>query len=173
MKALYRASVILFLVLIGTAVSQAQVKLGFVDTERIMSQMAELKDVEAKLKTLQSSYQDTLKALEANFNARLESYQKQQGLMTPEAKAKEEQQLKGMGDQFQAYYQDRLGPQGVLVQVQNQLLQPIRDKVRKAIEKVAMDEKLTAVMENATLIYFDTKLDITFKVLDYLRRGNN
>ena len=61
----------------------------------------------------------------------------------------------------------------MLAQRQAELIQPIREKVRAAIEKVAKDEKLSAVMENSVLIYFDSKLDITYKVLDNIRRGTN
>jgi outer membrane protein len=172
MKACLRVSAILVLFIIGAAAANAQAKLGFVDTEKIVGQMPEIKDIQAQLETLRKGFTDTLGAIEKNFNARVETYQKQQAMMTPDAKAKEESELKGMESQYQQYYQDRLGPQGVLVQAQNRLMQPIKDKVRAAIEKVAKDEKLTAVMENQLLIYFDSKLDITFKVLDYLRRGN-
>jgi outer membrane protein len=172
MKALLRASALLFLLMIGAAMANAQVKLGFVDTEKILGQMSEIKDIQAQLDALRKSYADTLGALEKNFNARVETYQKQQAMMTADAKAKEEEQLKAMETQYQQYYQDRLGPQGLLAQAQSRLMQPIRDKVKGAIEHVAKDEKLTAVMEDQLLIYYDNKLDITFKVLDYLKRGN-
>ena len=172
MKACLRASAILLFFFVAAGAANAQVKLGFVDTEKIVGQMPEIRDVQAQLDNLRKSFADTLGAIEKNFNAKVESYQKQQAMMTAEAKEKEEAQLKAMEQQYQQYYQDRLGPQGVLVQAQNRLMQPIKEKVKTAIDKVAKDEKLTAVMENQLLIYFDSKLDITFKVLDYLRRGN-
>ncbi len=153
--------------------AQAQVKLGFVNTETIVQQMPEFKDIDAKLRTLQSAFTDTLRAMEINYKTRLEAYQKQSTMMTADAKAKEEEQIKGIVDQYQQYQQDRLGPQGKLAQRQAELIQPIRDKVRMAIEKVAKDEKLSGVMENSVMIYFDQKLDITYKVLDNLRRGTN
>jgi outer membrane protein len=172
MKAFLRASAILFALVIGAASATAQTKLGFVDTEKILTQMTEFKDIQSQIETMRKSYADTLGAIEKNFNARVETYQKQQAMMTAEAKEKEEAALKSMEAQYQQYYQDRLGPQGVLAQAQNRLMQPIKDKVKGAIEKVARDEKLSAVMEDQLLIYFDNKLDITFKVLDYLKRGN-
>ncbi|MGZ8510012.1 MAG: OmpH family outer membrane protein [Chitinophagaceae bacterium] len=53
------------------------------------------------------------------------------------------------------------------------MLLPVNEKVRAAIEKVAKDEKLSAVMETGMMVYYDKKLDITFNVLAYLRRAEN
>jgi len=152
--------------------AKAQMKFGFVSTEKILGGMPEMKDVQTKLESLQKSFTDTLGAIEKNFNARVETYQKQQAMMTAEAKQKEEEALKAMETQYQQYYQDRLGPQGQLAQARGRLMQPVTDKVKTAIEKVAKDEKLSGVMEDQLLIYVDGKLDITYKVLDYLKRGN-
>jgi outer membrane protein len=173
MNAFLRASALTLVFLIaGLCSASAQVKLGFVNTETIVQQMPEFKDIDAQLKALQSSYQDTLRAMEINFKTRSEAYQKQQSMMTADARTKEEEQLRGIANQYQQYQQDRFGPQGTLAQRQAELIQPIREKVRSAIERVAKDEKLSGVMENSVMIYFDPKLDITFKVLDNIRRGN-
>ena len=147
MNAFIRASALtLGLLFLALCSANAQVKLGFVNTETIVQQMPEFKDIDAKLKTLQSAYQDTLRAMEINFKTRSEAYQKQQSMMTADARAKEEEQLRGIAEQYQQYQQDRFGPQGVLAQRQAELIQPIREKVRAAIEKVAKDEKLSAVI---------------------------
>jgi outer membrane protein len=174
MNVFTRVSALAFIALfVALGSAQAQVKLGFVNTETIVQQMPEFKDIDAKLRTIQSAYADTLRAMEINYKTRLEAYQKQQSMMTADARTKEEDQLRGIAEQYQQYQQDRLGPQGKLAQRQAEFIQPIRDKVRAAIEKVARDEKLSGVMENSVMIYFDSKLDITYKVLDNLRRGTN
>ena len=54
------------------------------------------------------------------------------------------------------------------------LLEPIRLKVKEAIESVAKAEKLSMVLakDNASVVmYFDPKTDITFRVIDRLKRG--
>lgn len=173
MKAFVRlALVVAFLFVGGLSTSYSQVKLGFVDTEVIIQQMPDFKDVQARLQVLERSFVDTLQALEKNYRSRVESYQKQQAMLTADARAKEEQELQGIVAQYQQYQQERLGPQGMLVAEQNKLLDPIKVKVRSAIERVAKEEKITAVMDKAVVIYFDAKNDITFKVLDNLKRGN-
>jgi Skp family chaperone for outer membrane proteins len=56
----------------------------------------------------------------------------------------------------------------------DELLEPIRIKVKDAIEAVAKAEKLSMVLakDNASVVmYFDTKFDITFRVIDRIKRG--
>ena len=173
MKAFFTGLVLFFIVsLIGAAQADAQLKVGVVDVDVIVQQMPEFKDVETKLENLRKSYEDTLAALQQQFQQGLTEYQQQQAVMTDEAKQQEEARLGNIRDQFGAFQQTRLGPQGMYFQVQNQLLEPIRVKVRGAIEKIAKDEGLSAVMEKGVFVYADKKLDVTFKVLDHLQRGN-
>lgn len=151
--------------------AKSETKLGFVDFDVIIQQMPEFKQVEAQLKDLQKQYEDTLKLMQQNFQEKLDAYQKQQSLMNPDTKAKEEANLAAMRDQAVQYQQDHFGQQGLFAQKQAQLLQPVRDKVRAAIERVAKDEKLTAVVEAGVVIYYDKSLEITYKVLDVLHRA--
>jgi len=173
MKAFVRRGLVAALFIAGAlSTSNAQVKLGFVDTEVIIQQLPEFKDIQSKLQDREKAYVDTLQAMEKNYRSRVEAYQKQQSMLNPDAKAKEEQELQGIVSQYQQYQQERLGPQGDLARYQSELLEPVKLRVRGAIERVAKDEKITAVMDKAMVIYFDAKNDITFKVLDNLKRGN-
>jgi outer membrane protein len=56
-----------------------------------------------------------------------------------------------------------------------QILTPLKDKVLKAIERVAKDEKYTFVFDQTEqvqiLLYGDPNHDLTFKVIDRLKRG--
>lgn len=183
MKSLHRTHIrslfgalALTVVAFGFATSDASaqnVKMGFVNFEEIIGKLPEFKEIESQLQTLQQSYQDTLRTIQTEYESLVDSYQKQQTLMNAETKAAEEQKIVAVREKFLRFQQERLGQNGTFVQYQAKLLQPMRDKVRGAIERVAKSEKLTVVLESNTTVYFDEKFDITFKVLDYLKRGTN
>lgn len=174
MKTLSRISILSLLAgVLLTGSASAQSKIGFVDVEKIVQSLPEFKGIDTKLRTLRQTYEDTLRLIQSNFQARAETYQKQQALMSPDARQKEEADLNTMREQYLQFQQERLGAQGTLAQVQEELLAPIRDKVRAAIEKVAKEEKYSGVMDKAMCVYLDTKYEITFKVLDYINRGSN
>jgi outer membrane protein len=162
-----------FVAVASTPAAAQNVKMGFVSFDEIISKLPEFKQIEGQLQTLQQKYADTLKMIETEYQGLVESYQKQQAMMNAETKASEEQKIMAVRDKFLRFQQERLGQGGAFQQYQAQLLQPVREKVRSAIERVAKSEKLTVVLEANTTVYFDEKSDITFKVLDFLKRGTN
>jgi outer membrane protein len=172
MKTFFGAAFVILVLVIGTGSAAAQVKIGFVDTDVILQQMKEYKQVEQRLRGLQASYEDTLRVMQTDFQTKLESYQKQRELMNPATRAQEEANLGALRDQIVGYQQANLGQQGTLFQLQAQLVQPIREKVRSAVERVAKDQKLSAVMETGLMIYYDKKMDITYKVMESLNSGD-
>lgn len=153
--------------------ANAQIKLGVVDLEKIVTQMPEYKTIESKLRGVRQRFEDTLRMIQSTFQTRLENYQKQQALMSQEARAKEEAELGQLRDQYLMYEQERLGNAGEYARIQDSLVAPLRERVAAAIEQVAREQKLSAVMNKALLVFADPKLDITYKVLDFLNRGPN
>jgi Skp family chaperone for outer membrane proteins len=84
--------------------------------------------------------------------------------MSDEAKAQTEERLRKLQNTGRE-------KQAIAQQVQGQILQPIRDRIIKAIEAVAIQQKLTGVMENTTFLYVDKSVDITYDVLKQLKNG--
>lgn len=164
------AAITLLILIAATATADAQVRLGTVNTETIVAAMPQFKQIEERVTALQKSYLDTLNALKNQYDQVFQSYQEKQATMVASDKSAAEQQLVGLQQQFQQYQQSRLGAQGFLMTYQNQLLQPVRELVISAIKAVAKQENLNAVMEESSLIYVDTNLDITFKVLEYIKK---
>lgn len=78
---------------------------------------------------------------------------------------------------LQEYRARKFGQQGEAAVLRAKVLQPLQDKVLKAIEDVAKDEKLSFVFDKiqdaSILLFADAKFDFTFKVLDKLKRGSN
>lgn len=140
-------------------------KVGVIDSEVIVQQLPETKQADEQLTALSQKYQDTLLSMKNELETRLQKYQQQQAMLTPEAKAKEEESLRALNQQMLAYEQQKRIEIG---QIREELLAPIRDKIEKAISDVAKEEKLMLVLDKAgpTLRYFDDSLNITWKVMD-------
>lgn len=172
MKQLRITAALLALCLVCAGSTARAQKFGFVDGNKIISQLPEFKQINSQLEALGQRFSDTLRTMQANLQSRLDDYQRRQTMLTPDAKQKEEQTLRAMNDTVQAYQTARFGNEGTMAQLQAQYLGPIRDKVKAAVEKVARDEKMNGVMSVEMMVYYDAKLDITYKVLDALSRGN-
>lgn len=149
----------------------AQLKIGVVDSELILQQLEEAKKADQILKQLEQKYRDSLQKIEQQYIAELQKYEKQKGMMNEQARQQAEQRIVALREQYLLFQQEKFGVTGEIAQKQQELLQPIREKVLKAIEEVAKEEKINFVFDKAapSLLYFENRFNITYKVLDRLQ----
>lgn len=153
--------------------AQKSVSVGIVDLEAIYQGLPEARKADAELKGLQKTYTDSLESMQKSFYAKLEVYQKQKAMMPAEQQKKEEESLGMMQNEIQTF---RTRIQDELVKKSEEVTKPILDKILTAINSVAKEEKINVVLEKGktgTVLYFDDNLDITYKVLDMIKRGGN
>jgi outer membrane protein len=157
----------------SAAQAQPQLRLGVVDVQVIVTGLPEATEADKKLKDLTQKYRDSLLGIQKEYNARREQYEKQKALMTPDKQKEAEDQLKSIETQYMQFQEEKLGVQGELASLREKLLEPIREKVKKSIEEIAKEEKMSFVFDktNASLLFSEDKFDITYKVLDRLKRG--
>ncbi|HYF03076.1 MAG TPA: OmpH family outer membrane protein [Patescibacteria group bacterium] len=148
-------------------------KIGIVDTEMIVKQMPEAIDADSRIKDVAKKYQDSLEAIQRDFTARLEQYKKGEAMMTADAKRKAEDDLKVLQQQYMQFEQEKFGATGEIARVRENFLAPLRKKVQTGIEAIAKEEKMSFVFDksNPVLMYAEEKYDITFRVIDRIKRG--
>lgn len=148
-------------------------KIGIVNLETIVTEMPAAKEADKMLKDLATQYQDSLISMKTSFEQKVQNYQKQKGMMTAEAQQQEEQKLQEEQMMLMQFQEQKFGQQGELTVKRQQLLAPIMDDVQAAIDKVSKTEGLNLVFDKtaAAVLYSEEKFDITFRVLDELKRG--
>ncbi len=149
---------------------QKPIKIGIVEVEKIVKEMPEAIEADKIMKDLQKAYQDTLMKMQEDLVKRAENYTKQKAMMAADQQKNEEESLK-MGEQ--QLYQYREAKYAEINEKRELYLTPIRKKVNEAIEAVAKDELISVVLDkgNGSVLYAEEKLDITFKVIDRMKRG--
>ena len=167
-------SVVLVLASTGTLWAQAQ-KVGFVNSTKIFREFPEAQDAQKKLDAVIKPLQDELEAKQRELQQKYEEYQKKEGLMNETAKKAEQQQLIELEQKLNAFKYEKFGDDGALAKEQEKLLEPIKKKILTAIERVAKEEKYAFVFDQTeqvkVLLYGDAAHDLTFKVIDKLKRG--
>jgi outer membrane protein len=149
--------------------SQGPLAFGVVDVNVILEQLPEAKDADAKLKEMQKSLQDTIMKMQEALQKKVDSYLKQKSLMPADQQQKQEQALQEEQQKMQQFYNEKL------TEIQNkreEFLDPIRNKVKSAIQSVAKEENLSIVFDKGNILFSEDKYDITFKVLDKIKRGS-
>ena len=145
---------------------QAQNKFGFIRVDEMVSLMPELK----KIDTLLSSYQND--SLPRTYNYLLGQYQyydsiatdsvKQTGVVRQEAARQRAEYL----NELQSWQSTA---QQLIEAKQNQLLQPVYDKVLKAIDDVAKEKGYTYVFNRESLLIGPPTDNLLQQVADKLK----
>jgi len=168
-------TVILALALFVSMSSAQGIKVAFVDSDIILRDLPEAQKARKEIEETVKGWQEELERMSAEFQKGLEEYQQKQALFNPEKKQAEEKRLAELQQKAREYQMSKFDTQrGELGTVQERKLGPIREKVLEAIEAVAKEEGFSFVFDkvgDAVLLYGDAKFNITYKVLDRLKRG--
>jgi len=147
--------------------ANAQSKTGTIDTEFILSKMPELAKVQEDLKAYNTKLEGELKVKVDGYQAKVKEYQEKVASFTDPMKKTKQEEIIALEDDIAKFRQN--GSQLVQLE-QNKLLQPLYQKIGKALEEIAKAEKFTQVFTITTsgLAYVDPNFDLTQKVMTKL-----
>lgn len=167
---------VLFLICIIALVSvisaQSKQKIGYVDTQTILTQYSAAIKATSDLEALAARWRTSMDSMYQNFQQELATLQQQAQTMTPEQQQAAQQKLVQQEQVIQQYNQQKFGQGGELAVKQEEFLAPVRSKIYDAIEEVSKNEGVQFVFDKAgdvLLLYADPTYDLTFKVLDKLK----
>lgn len=150
-------------------------KVGFVDSQVILNQYPPAIKAQSDLDAMIQDWNKKIDSMTVALQQAYQTYQQQIESMTPEARATREQEIVGQQQKLDQFRQSKYNQQnGELYIKQEEMLGPIKQNVFDAIDKVAKEEGMNFVFDKAgdvVLLYADQEFDITFKVLDKLKRG--
>lgn len=132
-------------------------KFGRINTQEIIALMPETKAMQENLDTFGKELQDNIETMNVEFNNKLQEFQKNSSTYNDavrEMKAKELQDLQNRSREFQEMSQQQYQ------QKYNELLTPIIEKAKNAIDKVSAAGGYTAVFDTAAgaMAYFSETL---------------
>ncbi len=169
---------VLFIVLFAAlAVNAQSIKIGYIDSEVILSQYPPAIKAQSDLDALVAKWRSQLDSMMADYQQELAAIQKQFQNMPPDKQQEIQQKMAQKEMMINQFQQQKFGqPNGEIYQKNQEILEPIKQKIRDAIKEVAKQEKMSFVFDSnqsiPVLLYGDEKYDITFKVLDWLKRGS-
>lgn len=141
--------VLLLMVFPLGAVAQ-EVKFAFVNTQEVFMAMPEVSDMESQLAALNEEYRNELKQMQDEYQKKYSDFIAQQDSLTENIKLRrmqEIQDIQGRMDNFvQVAQQD-------VQKKQQELLQPIQQKLQEAITQVGEEHGYTYIVDPAALLY--------------------
>jgi outer membrane protein len=167
--------VFILLVSAVTLYSQSPQKIGYVDSQIILTQLPEAIKAQSDLDALTNQWSNQLDSMKLALQQQYADVQKQLATMTEEQKQLKQKELIDKEQQIYQFQNQKFGQQtGEIYLKQETIFEPVKKKIYAAIEKVAKEEGMQFIFDKSgdiLLLYADEAFDITFKVLDSLKRG--
>jgi outer membrane protein len=173
-RALVWAVAALLLALPGPAFA-ADLKIGFIDSERIFSEYAGTQEAQKSFNREVQELSKTAREKKTEIDD-LQRKLDSQGPMLSEAKRDEQnQELQKKIADYDAFVQKNWGPQGSVSKLNEQYLKPIVDRVHKIVTTFGSDEGYSIILDAAdgNIIFGDHALDLTDRVLEQLRKEDS
>jgi len=146
-------------------------KIGYAESDYILSQLPEFKKIDSELKTHGAQLENQMKAKYDDYQAKLKAYQGMPATTPDAIKADKERELAALQDNIEKFKQDA---QSSYQKKSADLMDPIFKKIGKAIEDVAKENGYSFIINpqlangGDILLYNDEKYNISDLVLKKL-----
>ena len=139
---------IIFLALLSalTLSAIAQNKFGYIDSQELLMLMPERKKAETDVQEFAKSLESQLGSMTAEYQQSVQEYQANEATYTDLVKQDKEAEINGLQQRIQAFQQNA---QQSLQAKEQELLEPILSKARKAIKDVATEGGYTYIFDKS------------------------
>ena len=128
----------------------AQSKFGVINSQTLMENMPEMKDVQTQLETASKKYEDEFKGLQDEFQKKYTELQSMEESTPQTIKDRRMQEVRDLSEKIEQFR--ATAPQDLQRQ-QEQLIAPIQQKVMTAIQSVGDEGSFTFIFENQIPVY--------------------
>jgi len=161
---------LLFLFSICSNFVSAQ-KYAYIDSKYILDNIPEYKDAQTQLDELSSKWQTEIEEKHVSIEKLYKKYQADEILLPEEIKKKRQDEIIEKEREAKDLQKKRFGVDGDLFKKRQELIEPIQNKIYKAIKQMATDGSYAFVFDKANqsnIMYADPKFDKSKTVLKKL-----
>ena len=160
----------LFALLSVTVFSQ---KYAFIDTKYILSQKPEYTSAQKEIDDMAEKWQKEIEQKYSEIEKKYKAYQEEEILLPEETKKIRQQEIMELEMKAKEMQKKRFGVEGDLFKKRKELIDPIQERIYKAVKQLAKDNSYSFILDkskNSNIIYADPKYDKSDAVL---RKSNN
>ncbi len=151
----------------------ADVKIGYVDSNEIMNNFDEVRQVQADLEKEQRRLESEFNELVFGLDSLKQDYDRQRLLMSDTRRNEKENEIANKEKSVQKFQLDKFGPEGDIYRIQNELLKPVLAKIDAAIQKVGSERGYDFILDamSGALLYALDSHNLTEDVMDELAKA--
>ena len=163
----------LILLMLLLSFSAAEIKIGYVDSNEIMSKFEEVRQVQVDLEKEQRRLENEFNNLVGQLDSLQQDYERQRLLMSETRRQEKENEIINMKKSAEEFQLKKFGPEGEIYRKQNELLKPVLKKIDDAIQKVGSEQGYDFILDamSGALLYALDSHNLTEDVMDELSKA--
>ena len=169
-----RTKTIYFLSFIFTSVVFGNgMKIGFIDSQQIMTELDEVREVQLEVDKEQKKLESELTNMMEKRDSLIQSYEVQKIMLLEQRKSEKKQEIEDLERRIQTFQMEKFGPNsGEIYRIQNQLFAPVQAKIQAAIDNVAVAGGYDFILDaqSGGFVFAEDRFNLTHAVLDELRK---
>ena len=150
-------------------------KIGYIDSNQIMSELEEVREVQIEIDKEQKRLEAELTNMIGTRDSLIQSYQMQKILIVDDNKRMEkEKEIEDLARRIELFQMEKFGPNtGEIYKISNQLFAPVLSKIDAAINKVGNDQGYDYIIDavSGALVFAQPEHNLTFAVIEELRKA--
>jgi outer membrane protein len=152
----------------------AEQKIGYIYSDQVITGYQGMTESNTALGKEKAAFKTKADSLAGELAKARADFESQRLLLSEEGKAAKNAEIDDLQRHYDGYVNDVYGPGGKLEQKTQELMAPVIQKIKEAVEKVAKADEYTIVFDAAesklAIIYAATDANLTGSVLDELNR---
>jgi len=160
---------------LGSSPLQAQLKIGYINSSRVLEVYKEAIDVRKQLQELNAQWEKEARDMQKEIQDLQEQLESQSLLLSEERKAEKAQEIQSKYLRYQQFLQEKWNPQnGEAVKKEVEMLQPVYNKINVAIKKIGEAEGyqyIFDVVQGNILYASDDQPDLTKQLVEELNKN--
>jgi len=156
-----------------TSLVWADIKIGYIDSNEIMTKFEEVRQVQVDLEKEQRRLQAEMESRIMQLDSLKQEYDRQRLLMSDSRRQEKEQDIVRREQEVQRFQMDKFGPEGEIYRTQNQLLKPVLAKIDEAIQSVGKKQQYDYIFDavGGAIVYALDANNLTEDVLEELSKS--
>ena len=167
---IYRLGLFIVGLALLPSVTEAELKIGYIDSQALMEQLPEFREAQQSLMQLKQDYENQAQDRDVKLRKMQEDFKRQELLLSEARKAEMQAEFEEKVQQLQLFTQEKLGPEGELMRKNIELMEPIFKRINDAIKLLAeesgYDYVLDSAAQSASLVYANEKYDLTETLIE-------
>lgn len=128
--------------------TQAQ-RIAVVDVQAVLENMEEYKSAQAELENISTTWRQEITQQYDQIKGLYSSYQSEAVLLSDKQKTQREEEIMSKEKRVRDLQRKRFGPEGSLFKKRQELVQPLQDKIYKAIKGYMEDRGFDIILDKS------------------------